>query len=145
MFHLSSDRKSAKNSTQLLKTVTKTLPKVQRTQGIEYFDSFNTSVVQSRSFDKLSTWVLMIRLMEKNSHIFLRPNCRKLQNISKNVSLKNRSKGPQKLSQVFKNGENQSLERAKIPLNLTSEGQKYPPEVRVQHETCSTICRTPVQ
>ena len=33
----------------------------------------------------------------------------------------------------------------KIPLNLTSEGQKYPPEVRVQHETCSTICGTPVQ
>ena len=29
--------------------------------------------------------------------------------------------------------------------NLTSEGQKYPPEVRVQHETCSTICGTPVQ
>ena len=35
--------------------------------------------------------------------------------------------------------------RAKIPLNLTSEGQKYPPEVRVRHETCSTICGTPVQ
>ena len=34
---------------------------------------------------------------------------------------------------------------AKIPLNLTSEGQKYPPEVRVRHETCSTICGTPVQ
>merc|ERR1711940_313595 len=33
----------------------------------------------------------------------------------------------------------------KIPLNLISEGQKYPPEVRVQHETCSTICGTPVQ
>ena len=33
----------------------------------------------------------------------------------------------------------------KIPLNLTSEGLKYPPEVRVQHETCSTICGTPVQ
>ena len=32
-----------------------------------------------------------------------------------------------------------------MPLNLTSEGQKYPPEVRVQHETCSTICGTPVQ
>ena len=29
--------------------------------------------------------------------------------------------------------------------NLTSEGQKYPPEVRVQHETYSTICGTPVQ
>ena len=27
--------------------------------------------------------------------------------------------------------------------NLTSEGQKYPPEVRVQHETCSTISGTP--
>ena len=33
----------------------------------------------------------------------------------------------------------------KIPLNLTSEGLKYPPEVRVEHKTCSTICRTPVQ
>ena len=35
--------------------------------------------------------------------------------------------------------------RAKIPLDLTSEGQKYPPEVQVQHETCSTICGTHVQ
>merc|ERR1712155_496302 len=34
---------------------------------------------------------------------------------------------------------------AKIPLNLTSEGQKYPPEVRVRHETCSAVCGTPVQ
>ena len=33
----------------------------------------------------------------------------------------------------------------KIPLNLTSEGLKYPQEVRVRHETCSTICGTPVQ
>ena len=33
----------------------------------------------------------------------------------------------------------------KIPLNLTSEGLKYPKEVRVQYETCSTICGTPVQ
>ena len=33
----------------------------------------------------------------------------------------------------------------KIPLNLTSEGLKYPQEVQVPHETCSTICRTPVQ
>merc|ERR1711940_386808 len=33
----------------------------------------------------------------------------------------------------------------KIPLNLTSEGLKYPQEVRVQHETCSTIWGTPVQ
>ena len=33
----------------------------------------------------------------------------------------------------------------KIPLNLTSEGLKYPPEVRVEHKTCSTICGTPVQ
>ena len=28
---------------------------------------------------------------------------------------------------------------------LTSEGLKYPPKVRVRHETCSTICGTPVQ
>ena len=28
---------------------------------------------------------------------------------------------------------------------LTSEGLKYPPEVRVRHETCSTICGTHVQ
>ena len=33
----------------------------------------------------------------------------------------------------------------KIPLNLTSEGLKYPQEVRVQIETCSTINGTPVQ
>ena len=32
----------------------------------------------------------------------------------------------------------------KIPLNLTSEGLKYPPEVRVEHKTCSTICGSPV-
>ena len=32
-----------------------------------------------------------------------------------------------------------------MPLNLTSEGQKYPPELRVQHETRSTIFGTPVQ
>ena len=32
-----------------------------------------------------------------------------------------------------------------MALNLTSEGLKYPPEVRVRHETCSTICGTPVQ
>ena len=35
--------------------------------------------------------------------------------------------------------------RAKITQNLTSEGLKYPQEVQVQHETCSTICGTPVQ
>jgi hypothetical protein len=33
----------------------------------------------------------------------------------------------------------------KIPLNLTSEGQNFPLEVRVEHKTCSTICGTPVQ
>ena len=33
----------------------------------------------------------------------------------------------------------------KIPLNLTSEGLKCPQEVRVLHETCSTIYGTPVQ
>ena len=38
-----------------------------------------------------------------------------------------------------------SQNRAQIPLILTSEGLKYPPEVRVQHETCSTICETYVQ
>ena len=32
-----------------------------------------------------------------------------------------------------------------MALNLTSEGLKYPPEVRVRHETCSTICGTHVQ
>ena len=40
---------------------------------------------------------------------------------------------------------NKSPETAKVALNLTSEGLKYPPEVRVQHETCSTICGTHVQ
>ena len=34
---------------------------------------------------------------------------------------------------------------AKVPLNLASEGLKYPPEVRVEHKTCSTACWTPVQ
>ena len=34
---------------------------------------------------------------------------------------------------------------AKIVLKLTLGGLKYPPEVRVPHETCSTICGTPVQ
>ena len=38
-----------------------------------------------------------------------------------------------------------SPERAKIPLNMTSEGLKCLPEVRVEHKTCSTICGTPVQ
>ena len=38
-----------------------------------------------------------------------------------------------------------SQNRAKIPLILTSEGLKYPSEVRVQHETFSTICGTHVQ
>ena len=38
-----------------------------------------------------------------------------------------------------------SQNRAKISLNLTSEGLKYPPEVRIQPETCSTICGTHVQ
>ena len=32
-----------------------------------------------------------------------------------------------------------------IPLNLTFEGLKYPQVVRVQHETCNTMCGTPVQ
>ena len=35
--------------------------------------------------------------------------------------------------------------RAKRALILTPEGLKYSPEVRVEHETCSTICGTPVQ
>ena len=34
---------------------------------------------------------------------------------------------------------------AKIALNLTSEGLKCPPEVRIQPETCSTTCGTHVQ
>ena len=34
---------------------------------------------------------------------------------------------------------------AKVPLNLASEGLKYAPEMRIQHETCSTICGTHVQ
>ena len=46
---------------------------------------------------------------------------------------------------VQKNVYRNRFQEAKIPLNLTSEGQKYPPEVQVQHETCSTICGTYVQ
>ena len=38
-----------------------------------------------------------------------------------------------------------SPKRAKIALNLTSEGLRLPPEVRVEHKTCSTICGTPFQ
>ena len=34
---------------------------------------------------------------------------------------------------------------AKVLLNLASEGLKYPPEVRVEHKTCSSIGRTPEQ
>ena len=55
---------------------------------------------------------------------------------------------PQKLNTAnFSSGTFKTLinNRAKMPLNLTSEGQKYPPEVRIQHETCSTICETHVQ
>ena len=32
-----------------------------------------------------------------------------------------------------------------MPSNLISEGSYYPPEVRVEHKTCGTICGTPVQ
>ena len=46
---------------------------------------------------------------------------------------------------AFINIYNKLPERAKIPPNLTSEGLEYPPEVRVEHKTCSTMCGTPVQ
>ena len=45
----------------------------------------------------------------------------------------------------YKIKQKKSQNGAQTPLNLTSEGLKYPPEVRVQHETCSNICGTPVQ
>ena len=45
----------------------------------------------------------------------------------------------------YKIKQKMSQNRAQTPLNLTSEGLKYPPEVRLQHETCSTICGTHVQ
>ena len=68
------------------------------------------------------------------------------------VDPSNRKKYPSFfLSQIVGTLENKTflcfyiIERAKIPLNLTSEGLKYPQEVRVQHETCSTINGTPVQ
>ena len=65
------------------------------------------------------TWVLKTRLIEKLP-IFLTPNFRKLQDVSKNVSLKIGSKGPQKLSQIFKNGE-------KLHYKISrSKGPKYP-------------------
>ena len=52
--------------------------------------------------------------------IFLKLNRRKLQNIAKNVSLKIGSKGPQKLSQIFKNGE-------KLHYKISrSKGPKHP-------------------
>ena len=49
--------------------------------------------------------------------IFFKPSRRKLQNISKNVSLKIGSKLPQKLSQIFKN----------VHFEISrSKGPKYP-------------------
>ena len=49
------------------------------------------------------------------------------------------------LEEYYKIKQKMSQNRAKIPLILTSEGLKYPPEVRIQHETCSTINWTHVQ
>ena len=54
---------------------------------------------------------------KKYPSFFLKPSRRKLQNISKNVSLKIGSKLPQKLSQIFKNA------HYKISC---SKGPKYP-------------------
>ena len=34
---------------------------------------------------------------------------------------------------------------AEIAPKLTLEGLKYPPEVPVEHKTCSTVCKTPLQ
>ena len=51
----------------------------------------------------LPTWVLKTRLIERKKHpkILFQPNCRKLQDDSKNVSLKIGSKVPQKLGPFF--------------------------------------------
>ena len=38
-----------------------------------------------------------------------------------------------------------SLETAKIAVELTLWGLKWPPEVQVEDEICSTMCGTPVQ
>ena len=67
------------------------------------------------------TWVLRTCLIEKkNTHNFFKPNCPKLRSISKNVSLKIGSRLPQKLSQIFKNGE-------KLHYKIRrSKGPKYP-------------------
>ena len=67
------------------------------------------------------TWILKTRLIKKNTnHFFSRKSCRKLQNHSKNVSLKIGTTSPQKLSQIFKNGE-------KLHYKIRrSKGQKYP-------------------
>ena len=54
---------------------------------------------------------------KKYPSFFLKPNRRKLQNISKNVSLKIGSRLPQKLSLIFKNAHNK-ISRSK--------GPKYP-------------------
>ena len=43
---------------------------------------------------------------------------------------------------LYKIKQKTSQNRAKIPLILTSEGLKCPPEVRIQPETCSTTCGT---
>ena len=45
----------------------------------------------------------------------------------------------------YKIKQKKSQNGAQIPLNLTSEDLKYPPEVRVQHETYSTLCETHIQ
>ena len=87
---------------------------------------------------------------KKYPSFLFKPNCRKLQNISKSVSLKIGSKGPQKFSQIFKNGEklHYKISRskgAKYTPKSDFRGPKIPPEVRVGLKTCSTICGTPVQ
>ena len=46
---------------------------------------------------------------------------------------------------LYKIKQKTSQNQAKIPLILTSEGLKCPPEVRIQPETCSTTCGTHVQ
>ena len=57
--------------------------------------------LQKSNRGPVPTGVLKTRPIEKNTHHFFKPNCRKLQNDSKNVSHKIGSKRPQKLGPLF--------------------------------------------
>ena len=61
-----------------------------------------------------------VRNRKKHPSFLLMPNCHKLHENSKNVSLKIGTTSPQKLSQIFKNGEKLHYKVRR------SKGPKYP-------------------